>query len=342
MQMKKLAAGLLCATLAIMMPAGSLLAAENRGAVIPVSYEDGNGKWNNTGVCFWAGESPALPVESATISADVYLPNEAVQVHTGEDEDFNPHSLNFRLGLSVAVDVEGEDKKIDLQRVGESFAVERDPREGVVCSVFKEEGPELFPYATAESRGDYVVVHIKNYPVNDEFIWWNEETQEEEPYTDEIPSGENVHYWMNTNINIGTDLVDFEGRFAYNNVSYTLGNSVNIIDFSERPDPEDQNIGDYWDDHNNQGFIQPVVFDDEYVINASSNNVKVKPGKTKKLTLSRMTPDSVVLIDVQKKKVAKVSVNDNGELVIKGKKKGTTKVFLTVDRTTKEILVKVK
>ena len=113
-------------------------------------------------------------------------------------------------------------------------------------------------------------------------------------------------------------------------------------DFGVPENPEDDKIGNWWCDRTGTDEeFAAASFDDEFVLKAEKESLTVKRKKTKKLALTTMFEGAEVTAEINKPKVAQVSVKD-GKLVIKGKKKGKAVVTIRSNGVSKEIAVKVK
>ena len=341
MKCKKLLAGILSAALVLTagFPMESIAAATVKGTILHPEFKEG--EWRGFDACLGAGEYKTTPEGDYTVTADVAIPKVGLP-----DSDFdadNPNTLDFKIQVDFNyVNWEtGEDLE-NLFRTSENFGLEREKGAAAPeCIVYTEEGPVPVSYITAEEKGDYYIAHVKEAPLSSDLMKWNEEEQMDIPFTGELPYGETVSLYPVFKVCLSSWNLDYSGPVLISNASVRAGSDSWKVDFDKPQDPENPGIGDVWFQGNNVERLYPVEFDDENVLGVSTESVTVKKGKSKKLALSLMTADSKVDVSVDKKKVAKVSIKD-GQLVIKGKKKGKAIVTLTSNGVTKTVAVKVK
>ena len=341
MKCKKLFAGILSTALVLTagFPLESVAAATVKGTILHPEFKDG--EWRGYDACLGLGEYKTVPEGDYSATVDFAIPKTELPESDFEAED--PNTLDFTVQMQMNfVDWEKNEDLLGVYCNTENFGLEREKGKAAPeCVVYREEGPESVSNVTAEEKGDYYIVHMKDVPFPAELMEWSEEEQKDIPYTGEFPSGETISLYPLIKVCLSSWNMDYSSFVVISNASVRAGSDAWKVDFDQAQDPENPGIGDVWFEGNNVERLYAMEYDDENILGVQAESLTVKKGKSKKLALSLMTADSIVEYSIDKKKVANVSLKD-GNLVIKGKKKGKAVVTLVSNGVTKTVAVKVK
>ena len=333
MKLKKFVAGGLVAAL-VFAVADPVAAAQNKGVVVPVVYT-GN-EATTTGITFWGDDLTEFPTGDYTITEDIYIPTVALPESSGDNLYYYQFSV---WSYFDEYNPAGEAVR-SFDRVSDGFFVDRPEGKDPQVSPIDENAAEAIKNVSIKTQGDYYIVQLKDYPLDPSFIQYDDAGNDSE-YTDDLSVEDGTRIGNGIVVSIASNTIEYNGLFAVNNASYAIdGKKIKDIPFDIPADSEDAIIGNYWGTPGNEGFYG-TSFDDEYILKVGADEVKVKKGKSKKIDLVTMSEGMMPEASIDNAKVAKVSIK-NGKLVVKGKKKGTAIVTVSLNGVSKEFAVRVK
>lgn len=347
MKVGKAAAGLLSAALiagSLMLPAEITKGADGvKGLIGPFKIVAQEGQDCDYNFRTWGSDNVEISdLSKVTVSYTAYLPCAAFKKTIGESKG---------IGVSAEFCIFSHDDEKDIHKEYNPWVKGVDmemSEEGEVFYWFwdneKQESEERPSYASAEKDGDFVKISIKDAPIDYSRTCWSSihngttgEDQNGEINVSEIPGGV-YGFDLQTRVN-GWGGFEAEGEYMITDVVFKCdGQEIYKPDYSE-----DRELGNWYKrevtGEENFGELKPAFLNTSFTV--AKEKVKAAPKKSVKIAANPHFEGEEVTVAIDKKKVAKVSYK-NGNVVIKGAKKGKATVTVTCGGIEKTIKVTVK